>query len=429
MQGNEQKFAARSAIEALRTGVPNSYSVRALGCDQPRIESAFAAQLDAAAGTQPAKGKSGGTDGLLIKGDFGTGKSHSLEYLREFALERNFVVSRVYVNKETPMHDPQKLFQGASDNLSLPVRSGPAFTEIANQLVFNSQGYRELERWANTSANMLDPRFPASLVLFEHFRADHEYRDSIVRFWAGGKMGVAEMRSKLRQIGQPFTVGYTSLRDLAVQRFRFAARLIRAAGYAGWVVLVDEVELTGTYSALQRAKSYVEIARLMDPAADPGAPILPVLAITDDFTRAVLEEKGDLHKVPSMMQSRAVFSTADVEMAVAGMRILAERGISLKRPDSTSLDEAYSRIRELYRVAYAWEPAATSPGRRESSTPMRAYIRRWITEWDLRRLNPGVNVDVETVEWRMDYRERVGKTGGPEVRSDQSLIDDVLGDI
>ena len=33
----EVKFEARSAIEALRAGVPNSLSVRALGCDQPRI--------------------------------------------------------------------------------------------------------------------------------------------------------------------------------------------------------------------------------------------------------------------------------------------------------------------------------------------------------------------------------------------------------
>jgi hypothetical protein len=138
----EVRLAARSAIEALRAGVPSSAGVRALGCDQPRIEKEFVHRLDNIAAGAAA-------EGMLIKGDFGTGKSHCLEYFRELALDRRFVVSRIYVNKETPLHDPVKLFQGAADGVSLPSRTGPAFLEIANQLVFNSQPFREFERWAN----------------------------------------------------------------------------------------------------------------------------------------------------------------------------------------------------------------------------------------------------------------------------------------
>ncbi|MES1260946.1 MAG: BREX system ATP-binding domain-containing protein, partial [Acidobacteriota bacterium] len=339
--------------------------------------------------------------------------------------------SRVSVNKETPLHDPVKLFQGAADSVSLPGRSGPAFIEIANQLVFNSPPYRDFERWANQAATALDPRFPASLLLFERFQADHEFRDQLIRFWAGGKLAVGEVRSRMRQIGETFAGDYTSLRDLAVQRFHFASRLIRAAGYSGWVLLIDEVELIGTYSSLQRAKSYVEISRLMNYTEEPGLVIVPVLAITDDFTRAVLEEKDDFGKIPRLMQGRAAFAdAADLSMAIAGMRILADRGISLKRPDVNALDETYSRIRALYVRAYGWEPAVAAPPRREQSTPLRAYIRRWITEWDIRRLHPEAEVELQTAEWRTDYRneaETPGLTG--EVASDQSLIDDVLGDI
>ena len=46
-----------------------------------------------------------------------------------------------------------------------------------------------------------------------------------------------------------------------MQRFRFVPRLMAAAGYKGWIVLLDEVELIGRYSLLQRAKSYAEVAR------------------------------------------------------------------------------------------------------------------------------------------------------------------------
>jgi hypothetical protein len=420
----DRRFAARSAIEALRAGVPNSFSVRALGCDQPRVERAFTEQLDAA-------GRGDGVDGLLIRGDFGTGKSHTLSYLGELALDRRFIVSHVYVNKETPLHDPAKLFQGAADNITLPTRTGPAFLEIANQLVFNSQPYREFERWVNQSSNALDPRFSASLLLFERFQSDHEFRDHLIRFWAGGKLTIGPVRTRMRQIGAAFPSCYTSLRELAVQRFQFASRLMRAAGYAGWVLLVDEVELLGTYSAMQRAKSYIEIARLMDRSDETGVPIVPVLAITDDFTRAVLEEKDDLGRIPALMQGRAAFTDAgDSKLAVDGMRSLAENGLSLKRPDATTLDETFARIRSLYSAAYGWEPASATPPRREHSTPLRAYIRRWITEWDLRRLHPEAVVELETADWQTDYREgQHAAAGDHDPGKHQSLIDDVLGDI
>jgi hypothetical protein len=191
--------------------------------------------------------------------------------------------------------------------------------------------------------------------------------------------------------------------------------LMRAAGYAGWVLLVDEVELLGTYSALQRAKSYIEIARLMDRADDADSPIVPVLAITDDFTRAVLQEKDDFGKIPILMHGRAAFTEpVDTQMAVKGMRSLADNGLSLKRPDLNTLDETFARIRSLYVKAYDWEPATAAPPRREQSTPLRAYIRRWITEWDMRRLYPQTEVELETTEWQTDYSEgQLAGTPGP----------------
>jgi hypothetical protein len=111
------------------------------------------------------------------------------------------------------------------------------------------------------------------------------------------------------------------------------------------------------------------------------------------------------------------------------MRFLAEDGISLKRPDVNALDETYSHIRALYAKAYGWEPAIGGAVRREQTTSLRAYIRRWITEWDLHRLHPEARVDIETAVWRTDYSEGDEAEEKEEVASDQSLIDDVLGDI
>ena len=98
---------ARTAIEALRAGVPNRAAVRLMGGAESGIEQAFDHLLSAvwAEGAVPR--------GLGIAGGFGAGKSHMLTYLAEVARTQSFVVSRVVVSKETPLADPGRLFEAA----------------------------------------------------------------------------------------------------------------------------------------------------------------------------------------------------------------------------------------------------------------------------------------------------------------------------
>ncbi len=69
----------RRAVEALRAGVPNRDVVRQLPPMQRDIEERFSALLTA---TEAGWTEEKQAPGLLIEGDFGTGKSHWLEYLR-----------------------------------------------------------------------------------------------------------------------------------------------------------------------------------------------------------------------------------------------------------------------------------------------------------------------------------------------------------
>src|SRR5262245_8906679 len=111
------------AIESLRTGVPNSTAVKLLGCSQSKIIKRFEGALDKATKTGIASSKE---LALLIKGGFGSGKSHTLSFLANIALQRGFVVSRICINKETPLSDPDKLFRALAESAQLPDRSGAA---------------------------------------------------------------------------------------------------------------------------------------------------------------------------------------------------------------------------------------------------------------------------------------------------------------
>lgn len=386
------------AIEALRSGVPNRNAVLALGCPQPAIEARFRSQLERLkAGERPA--------GLLVEGGFGAGKSHLLEYLEQLALSENFVVSRLVISKETPLYDPIRMYRAAMQAGTVPGARGALMAEIAARLDLASPAYRALVSWLHAPGT-LNPRFAATLLIHERLGHDPEVADRLVRFWAGEQMPLHDLKRYLRACGE--TVSYAidkiPLPQLALQRFAFAPRLIAAAGYAGWVVLVDEVELIGRYSLLQRARAYAELARWLSPRE--GAPLAAVLAITDDFQSAVLEEKEDLVKLPAKLRARAT----DVDLALVGpcldgMRAIQGERVPLPSPSPEVLAMAYERVRELHAGAYDWDPPPVASVEALSTTRMREYVKGWITAWDLLRLDPAYRVEIEAMPLAMRYDE------------------------
>jgi hypothetical protein len=396
----------RRAIEALRSGVPNRDAVRALGSMQGHIEQRFQDRLDAAL-----EGRMAG--GLLVGGDFGSGKSHLLEYLQHRALEQAFVASKIVISKETPLHDPVKVYRAAVTGALVPGRRGAALREVAFALDLDSPRYAELFRWVETPEARLNDRFAATLFLFENTRHnDLETAYRMVDFWAGDPIGVGELKRMLRECGEPATwaLPKVSVRELALQRFRFAARLMVAAGYSGWVLFFDEVELIGRYSLLQRARSYGELARwLAGFESEPLPHLASVLAITDDFAPAVLYDpvKNDYEKVPNRLRARQ--SPADdlaATRAEQGMRLIERDLVSLEKPNRGALESTYQTLRRIHAEAYDWQPPDL--GRHDGLTPrsMREHVRTWINEWDLRRLDPAYRPDIEVEHLETDYSEQ-----------------------
>lgn len=396
---------SRRAIEALRAGVPNRDAVRALGSAQGQVEERFRQQLESAAEQWANEAQA---PGLLVAGDFGAGKSHLLEYFQHLALDQNFVCSKVVISKETPLYDPAKLYRAAIQAAVVPGRRGAALTELAFGLQFDSPPYTDFFRWANSSGAGLNSRFPATLLLFERGK-DEELRDRLISFWAGDPLNVSELRRWLREQGEAATYKLEAApaRELFLQRFRLAPRLMVAAGYAGWVLLVDEVELIGRYSFKQRARSYAELARWAGKLAGEKLPgLTPVFAITADFATAVLEDRNDLEAIPGKLRASGLEADRQLAgQAERGMRFIAREAVRLRAPDRRAIDRTREQVRAIHARAYAWEPPPLEADERLSTTRIRQYVRRWINEWDLKRLYPGYRVQTVVEDLSFDYGE------------------------
>jgi len=399
-------LADRRALEALRAGVPNRDAVSALGSLQTAVEDRFTELLDTVRDRTEAGDPAGG---MLVGGGFGSGKSHVLEYLAHRALDAGFVVSKVVVSKETALHDPAKVFRAAIEDARVPGRPGSAIDEIVAALQADSPDYAALYRWVHRDDAPVDSRFAASLFLYEYARGDAEFADRIVQFWGGERLPVADLRRRLKEAGagSTYPLAKTTERALALERFRFVPRLMRAAGYQGWVVLLDEVELIGRYSLLQRAKSYVEVARwVKGDREDPAVPLCAVLTTVDDFEAQVLVDKNDLELIPKRLRMKG---TAEddflANQAETGMRVMERDQVRLQPPDRDELDRTYTKLKDIHARAFDWDPPDVEGLERLPSNRMRQYVRAWINEWDLRRLDPSYVSDISVTDVVVDLTD------------------------
>jgi len=393
-------------IEALRSGVPNKDVVQALGSRQPEIEGKFRRMLQQ---IESHVGMGLPTRGLVIEGGFGSGKSHLLKALQHVAVEKNFVCSTIVISKETPLYNIVPFFRAAVNHAIVPGKQGDALTEICGELNFQSPHYAEFYAWAHQPGRGCDARLAATLYLYERMINDPELSHRLIRYWAGDPISNSQLKKYLQGCppDAPYVFEKISNQDLAVQRFQFLSRLIVAAGYQGWILLIDEAEIIGRYSFKQRMKSYKEMAGWLGLLEDKTFPAIgAVVALTDDFQLAVLDEKQDSQKIASLSElSELSGGTGEALEALKGIRFIEETVDALVRPYDSMVDDLFDRLRTLHGSAYSWETPPVTAVEKLASTRMREYVRGWITEWDLRRLYPDAQLEIEITEVRQHYEE------------------------
>jgi hypothetical protein len=431
---SQELVARRRAVEALRSGVPSWDAVAVLGSGQPATEDRFTALLERA--NEPAW-PGADSPGILLGGGFGSGKSHLLTHLGHLAMTSDFVVSTVVISKETPLHDPVKVFRAAIQTAVDQGRAHGVLAESAAALDPDTPRYAELSRWVNSPVSDLDERFPATLLCHERLRGgdvpgSDETVDALVRFWGGEPLRISELRRALRSVGAAGLYNFAPIaaRELARQRFSFAARLLRAAGHKGWVIFFDEVELIGRYSLLQRGRSYAELARwLASREGGPGLPLIAVFAMTDDFEAAVLTGKDDRTQVPARLRAKESPEwDITATLAEAGMRHIEHDMLLLEQPDNDELDRAYAALKQLHGDAFGWSPPDVAGLERLGATRMRQYVRSWINEWDLVRLDPSFLPQTEVINIATDYREDAALESTADLLEDDSAPQDRADD-
>lgn len=301
-------FQLRRVLERLREGLYDPLAVRLLTAHGEELDARLRRDLldvEANAGAH-----------LCVCGAYGQGKSHTLAYLRESALQHGYAVSAINLDpREAPLHQFRQVYRALMQALTFPASHQGAAAHVSLIDAWSTwaraqplgSGDQAVAMAALLPANMPHV-FKAILVALvqptqevpprqQHITPYRDFRPADVpwtlqRALQGDFIPAVRLRPALqyRQVSFYREASLALQGDEPFLRMVLALpQLFRRMGYPGWVLLFDEGEAISQVRRPMRARSYRILHRLLCPDS-PHLGLYPVFAFTPDFFYRLQQE-------------------------------------------------------------------------------------------------------------------------------------------
>lgn len=226
------KDQAYRIISALRKGTPPEEGVDLYSVGREKLLSYFNDKLIEIKNY-------GVSDVKLISADWGHGKSHFLDLLRNLALKHNFVVSKVELHsREAPFDQLPIVIQRIMANIATPKERKNGLESLLNDWSVGNKSKSEQEIFKSLTDIGIYSDMRLKLVEYQgHYNCvpGPEFQQCLqVMKWFEGK----ETKSK-------------TFKDVREYLHNFVL-FIRSLGYSGFVVMLDEAEAITSLSRISR---------------------------------------------------------------------------------------------------------------------------------------------------------------------------------
>lgn len=332
----------RRVVEALRSGVPSRSVCQVFPMGRQAYLARFNSILEDI-------GSNGTGPGLYVfSGDYGEGKTHLLLAMARCAEDKNFVVSFLNLSKETPFDKLHKVYPKLVAGTNLPGSRQPGFERLLSGLKPGSHTAESVLAYVEEN---LHPKLYAVVRNYvEGTKVEENSR--LYEDLAGLFIGMAELKAIHRlNFGVPLSIRPFRVTSDIMDYFRFLDYLFRATGHAGWVILLDEVELLGKLGRTARAKAYQNIAQLTSDAFLRHTVF--VFSVASAFYTDVFDLRKDPEVLPPLVADRLGESAGAA--VTRGIEVLGaqHRLAPLGEPE---VDAILSEVIRIHARAYAWTP-------------------------------------------------------------------------
>lgn len=330
---------ARHIIEALRSGVPSRAVGQYFSEARPKVIREISGRLDMVC-------EQGKSNGMIISGKYGEGKTHLLNTVFNLAHSNNMVVSYLSLSKETPMDKLYLVYQKLVQNTYLPKRQQPGFMHELEKISANSPVANEMLLYA---AKQLETD-----KLYYLFRSYLNTEDSDEKFLLqadleGDFIANVPLKKIYRRIfNQPvkYNVNFTKTKHCK-DYFAFMSHLFTQMGYHGWAILIDETELMGRLGKKARLNAYRNMANFLLPDRCPES-TFSIFALSASYAEDVIEAKHEYENL-------ALIYPEEQEPARTVLDLLS-RAPQLLPLTKEEIHEVLYKIQDFHGRAYEWTP-------------------------------------------------------------------------
>ena len=383
---------ARHIIEALRSGIPSRAVGQYFSEARPRIMKEISDRLDQVCD----QGKS---NGMIISGKYGEGKTHLLNTVFNLAHSNSMVVSYLSLSKETPMDKLYLVYQKIIRNTYLPMRRQPGFMHELEKVSANSPIANEMLLYA---AKQLETD-----KLYYLFRSYLNTEDSDEKFLLqadleGDFIANAPLKKIYRRIfNQPvkYNTNFTKTRHCG-DYFSFMSHLFLQMGYHGWVILIDETELMGRLGKKARLNAYRNMAQFLLPEKCPES-AFTIFALSASYTEDVIEGKHEYENLEAIYPNEQ-----EPIKTVLDLLVRAPQLLPLTKEE---VNEVLCKIQDFHGRAYGWTPNLSVASLAES-TQAGGYL-----------LRTKIRAAIEFLDQLYQY----GKAGKSIINGEETFAEDV----
>lgn len=277
-------FKSRHMIEALRSGVPS----RDVGA---YFSSSRGELLDSIADDIAAVAESGHSNGRIILGNYGEGKTHLLNTVASMAMAQGMAVSMLPLSKEAPANNLQTIYQKLIGNTFLPGQVQPGFLYKAENFQLNSEKTKSALLYAATELGS-----DRLYYVFKDFLASRDSEEH--------SAFEADLRGRLTTVGMirqcyarffgekpEFKTKFERSKHF-FDYFGFMSHLLKIIGCKGWVILFDEAELIGRLGRKSRKKAYLNMSRFLTPPHSLDS-VYTVYAFASSYPEEIINGKDE----------------------------------------------------------------------------------------------------------------------------------------
>jgi hypothetical protein len=404
-EGKLKKQGAREIIDALRHGVVPDQDLDLLVIGQKKIRNHLKSLLkEAKQNKSPFK---------FIRGPYGSGKTFLLSWLREQAINEEFVTSTVIIGPNQSLADLPVFYSSLINGLrTKEKRDSSALADILESWLLTLQRktaqiegldltnqsnqdklMKLVEKRVETELSHIsdvDPGFVPALRAFYRAKitADDELANTAINWLSGSESVSTKILNKIGVRGKLDS-------NEVFPRIRALIEVIKNSRYQGLLLLIDELELIRKFPNTREREKAFEILRLLvDESGKNGLPgCFLTFTGTDNFFD---DDRAGLKSYEALSDRLALPKTPN------GFTNVRQPVIFLQGLDREKLMAVLKQVRYIHGVAFDWNSNDKLPdealermvqewtafGEETVSRKPRPIIREFIHVLDLCEENP-----------------------------------------